>query len=375
MCASSTLAARASIVLMRRGAAAHSGTGGAGSTKRSAKRDAQASGHLACASGPRRRAKRAHPAADAAAVRAPDAPAASSGALLLQYEGPRRALLLKRYKRFLGDVHFLPPTGEDGAAAALVAAAEEAADPPTVVHLPNTGPMTGMLGHLPSECLLSTSASATRKYAHTLEWIRPHPGAAWVGAHSAKANAIVRALLEAHALPQLPPYGRIQQEVKYGKDGKSRVDFVLHASASAGPAAAATLPEPVAKGASPAAAISCSCYVEVKSVTDHAELEGGAGRIALFPDTPSPRAQRHVAELTAHVRAGGAAACVFCVQRDDCFAFAPNHAKDPAYGKLLIEAAEAGVQMVAVAVGLDAAAGGVRLHGALPVRLRHGLPS
>lgn len=48
-----------------------------------------------------------------------------------------------------------------------------------------------------------------------------------MGTHSAKANAMVRTLLEARLLPGLPPYSRVQAEVRYGADGKSRVDFVL----------------------------------------------------------------------------------------------------------------------------------------------------
>ena len=60
-------------------------------------------------------------------------------------------------------------------------------------------------------------------------------GGAWVGVHSAKANAMVRALLQAQALPGLPPYTRIRQEVKFGTDGKSRVDFVLHWEVPGGP--------------------------------------------------------------------------------------------------------------------------------------------
>lgn len=60
-----------------------------------------------------------------------------------------------------------------------------------------------------------------------------------MGVHSAKANAMVRALLQAQALPGLPPYSRIQQEVKFGADGKSRVDFVLHREPQGEPSSAA----------------------------------------------------------------------------------------------------------------------------------------
>ena len=47
----------------------------------------------------------------------------------------------------------------------------------TVVHVHNTGPMTGLLDRLPSPALLSCAAPGSkRKYAHTLEWVQPEPG-------------------------------------------------------------------------------------------------------------------------------------------------------------------------------------------------------
>ena len=161
-------------------------------------------------------------------------------------------------------------------------------------------------------------------------------------------------------------------------------------------------------------------------------LQGGAGRVALFPDTVSDRAQRHVRELTALARAGGAAALVFLVQRDDCTAFAPCHEvrgcqlgrrrqgwpkmqawgicmllvpiwaaqivllllsfyelvqlpailrilfcgchllqKDPVYGRLVWEAAAAGVLLLPVACALDPQTQSVRFLGALPLDLEY----
>lgn len=125
----------------------------------------------------------------------PATQAGTSPAPVLQFEGGLvPALLLKRYKRFLGDVQLSSEEGEAAVAAAASAAATtaaaalpaadgaEPAEQPTaaaatVVHVPNTGPMTGLLDNLPAEVVLSRAAAGSkRKYLHTLEWIRPEPG-------------------------------------------------------------------------------------------------------------------------------------------------------------------------------------------------------
>lgn len=43
----------------------------------------------------------------------------------------------------------------------------------TTIHVPNTGPMTGLLDVLPAQVALSVAPAGTkRKYAHTLEWLQ-----------------------------------------------------------------------------------------------------------------------------------------------------------------------------------------------------------
>jgi len=126
---------------------------------------------------------------------------------VLKYDQLVTASLVARYKRFLGDVRLTEET-----------------ETTMTIHVPNTGPMTGLLDDLPASVLLSKSSSTTRKYAHTLEWI--HADGAWVGTHSAKANAFVKVLLQANAIPELLPYVEIRPEIKYGSEN-SRVDFCL----------------------------------------------------------------------------------------------------------------------------------------------------
>ena len=135
------------------------------------------------------------------------------------------ASLEKRYKRFLGDVRLSPDSEL------------------TTLHVPNTGPLTGLLDNLPAPVMLSQSSNTSRKYAHTLEWIRigKDDRPVWVGVNSAKANTFVKTLLQNNAIEELLPYTDMKPEVKFGSE-KSRVDFVLDNGEQL-------------------------CYVEVKSVT------------------------------------------------------------------------------------------------------------
>ncbi|KAG1666315.1 hypothetical protein FOA52_004797 [Chlamydomonas sp. UWO 241] len=239
---------------------------------------------------------------------------------LHRYEGMVQGMLMRRYKRFLADVVLQ----REGGAADLEA---------TVVHCPNTGSMEGLLdrpGDTAALCSIHTGSN--RKYVHTLEALRPGgPGSAWVGVHAALANCMVRAALEGGVLEQqVGLFSELQPEVKFGAGGKSRVDFMLT--------------RPAQPGRPPVMA-----YLEVKSVTlaePHVDRPGTS--IALFPDTVSERAQRHVTDLMSAAASGHDALCVFLIQRGDCDRFAPDWLRDPTYAQLLGEAAAAGVVCVAL---------------------------
>lgn len=243
--------------------------------------------------------------------------------------------LHRRYKRFLGDVTF---------------DSEEAC---TVVHVPNTGPMTGLLDHMPSQAMVSASSNPKRKYRYTLEWLKDGHGT-WVGVHSAKANAMVATLLDAQVLKDvLPiPYTRYTREVKIPSSSSlnptSRIDFELVDDASGK-----------------------TCLVEVKSVTMVAE--DGESRVAVFPDTKSERAQKHVKELIRVVEEQKKeAAMIFVIQRGDCSSFSPCFEKDPEYFHLVCRAAAAGVRIVPVVVDLvDPSRSIVKYTGMIPYRPCH----
>ncbi len=203
------------------------------------------------------------------------------------------ATFLRRYKRFLVDVKL-----EDGR--------------PLTAHCPNSGSLATATG--PGwPVMLSDSHNPKRKLRFTWEMI--HNGRCWIGINTHRANALAAEAIEEGVIPQLQGYGTIRREVRYGE--RSRVDLLL-------------------EGAGP------PCWVEVKNVT----MVDGAGRFA-FPDAPTERGRRHLAELSARVRRGDRAVMLFVIQRSDGEGFVPAEAIDPAYAKALQEARDTGVEILA----------------------------
>jgi sugar fermentation stimulation protein A len=83
-------------------------------------------------------------------------------------------------------------------------------------------------------------------------------------------------------------------------------------------------------------------YMEVKGVT--LEEEG----ICHFPDAPTLRGAKHLRELVKAKQAGFDAAVLFVIQMKPVRWLEPNDQTDPEFGKTLREAAQNGVQVLAV---------------------------
>ena len=214
-----------------------------------------------------------------------------------QYPPLYAGTLVKRYKRFLADVELV--NGE------IVTA-----------HCPNTGPMTGVCDPC-SPVLLSCSNNPKRKYAYTWELIQMRDAArTWVGINTALPNRVMKGVLEARLIPELGEYTEIRSEVKYGRDGKSRVDFLLEGSGDGK-----------------------SIYVEVKNTT------WGQDGLVLFPDTVTQRGQKHLRELMSLVPQARSVMLYF-INRGDCERFAPGDSADPVYGELLREGIARGVEVL-----------------------------
>ncbi|MDX1612682.1 MAG: DNA/RNA nuclease SfsA [Candidatus Promineifilaceae bacterium] len=103
------------------------------------------------------------------------------------------------------------------------------------------------------------------------------------------------------------------------------------------------------------------CWVETKSVT---LVEEG---VALFPDAPTIRGQRHLSELTGMAKEGDQAAVVFIIQRPDATQFKPHNTADPAFTAALQAAAASGVSVRAFTCQVSLAEIGITVE--IPVRM------
>jgi sugar fermentation stimulation protein A len=225
--------------------------------------------------------------------------------MLLEKPGLVPATLLKRYKRFLADVVL-----EDGTA--------------VTAHCTNTGTMaaTWEPGDL---VLLEPHASPTRKLPFT--WVGCRRGDAWVGVDTLMPNRVVAEAARRDRLPGLPGLRDVLTEQKYGEE-RSRIDVLARDGEGR------------------------CVYIEVKNAT----LK--VGERVCFPDAVSLRGAKHLRELRAMVRLGHRAAIVFFCHRSDVSSFDAAREIDPAYAAELERARDGGVEILPMAVDLQAWKGG-----------------
>tara|TARA_Y100001968_G_scaffold306917_1_gene324152 strand:- start:1180 stop:1944 length:765 start_codon:yes stop_codon:yes gene_type:complete len=229
---------------------------------------------------------------------------------LLEFDPLHEGVLLKRYKRFLADVKL--DNGEV-----------------VVAHCPNTGPMQGVLINN-GRVRLRYVASPTRKLSWTWEQAevtKAKGPPCWVGVNTHFSNRLVRLAIENGCLAEeLGPFETIRQEVVYGIDRRSRIDFLIH---------------PAENNLD-----NRSIYLEVKNTTWTEES------LALFPDTVTKRGQKHLKELIG-VLPKSKAVLVPCISRDDVNAFAPGDSADKEYGDLYRQALKEGVEVIPCCFGFQ----------------------
>ena len=212
-----------------------------------------------------------------------------------------RGTLIKRYKRFLADVLL-----EDGRE--------------VVAHCANSGSMLTVC-EPGSEVWVSPAANPDRKLQFSWELIRV--GRSLVGINTMHPNKLAAEAILDGTIAELQGYANLRREVKYGKN--SRIDLLLESTDRP------------------------PCFVEVKNVT----LVRNKG-LAEFPDSVTARGAKHLDELIDQVALGNRAVMLYLAQRGDCTSFAACHDIDPTYGKGLIKAARAGVEILAYSCRITA---------------------
>lgn len=172
------------------------------------------------------------------------------------------------------------------------------------VHVKNTGRMRELL--IPGRrVILAVSDTPARRTKYDLIAVEK-PGLGLVNIDSQAPNHVVREWLESQS-PDL-----IKPEYTFGD---SRLDFYLEKSGK-------------------------QILMEVKGCT--LEVDG----VGYFPDAPTQRGTKHLAELAAAASRGYVCFAVFVIQMPGIREVRPNAATDPAFADAWKAAQAAGVRMV-----------------------------
>lgn len=177
-----------------------------------------------------------------------------------------------------------------------------------VVHVKNTGRCRELLP-AGAQVWCQQAVNPTRKTKFDLITVRK--GERLINMDSQAPNAAVREWLLSGGL------GEIENVRPETVHGDSRFDFSFQKDGK-------------------------TCFLEVKGVT----LENGG--ICAFPDAPTERGAKHLRGLREAAREGFGAYVLFVIQMENVKYLHPNDATDPAFGKELREAAENGVQVLAM---------------------------
>ena len=178
-------------------------------------------------------------------------------------------------------------------------------------------------------------AGKTRKTEFDLLLVDYQRSGTLVSIFTTLPNRLMRAALEARAMPEFAEYDIVRPEYRHGS---SRFDFYLSGGDGLPP-----------------------CYVEVKSVS---LMRDGIG---WFPDAPTVRGARHVRELTELRREGHRAAVVFVAQRNDIASIRPEADTDPDFAAATASAQAEGVEFYAW--NSDVSLAGVKLRARIPVEI------
>lgn len=178
-----------------------------------------------------------------------------------------------------------------------------------ICHVKNTGRCRELLVPGAQVYLEDFGPDTKRKTRYDL--IAVEKGSLLINMDSQAPNKAVEEFLRAGGLWESPIL--VRPETKWGN---SRFDFYLEQGER-------------------------KAFLEVKGVT--LEQEG----LALFPDAPTQRGVKHLEELTAAAAAGFEAYVLFLIQMKGVHTFRPNWELHPQFGQALVQAAQAGVHVLA----------------------------
>jgi len=182
--------------------------------------------------------------------------------------------------------------------------------------LPNPGRMKELLTP-GAEVILREAENQNRKTSYDLIGVI-HENEI-VSLDTMAPNRLVFEALKNKDIPEFTEYNIIKPEHQYKN---SRFDFLLKNKKE-------------------------NCLLEVKSCT---LVKNG---IALFPDAPTLRGQRHLQELTVAKKEGNRACILFIIQRTNASVFTSNDETDPNFGKALRNAVANDVEAYAYSSEFD----------------------
>ncbi len=162
---------------------------------------------------------------------------------------------------------------------------------------------------------VSHSSNKARKLPYSWELIQLEDTI--LAINTSNPNKIAAEAISNGMIPELSGYTKLTREVKYSNN--SRIDILLEASNPKTPL----------------------CYVEVKNV--HLSRQRG---LAEFPDSVTARGTKHMHDLAAMAKQGHRACLLYIVQRSDCTQFSPAADIDPQYSQALMQAKDAGVDLL-----------------------------
>jgi len=243
----------------------------------------------------------------------------------MQYERPLlTGKLIKRYKRFLADIELTLP-------------AERAGEIVTA-HCANTGSMTNCKDE-GAKVWLFDSQNPKRKLPLSWEWVEVE-GQFKACINTARPNQLVKEALAENRIAEIP-LADVAQLKPEPKVDEGRLDFLVESAEK-------------------------KTYIEVKSVT----LLGKEGEdsnegMGYFPDAVTTRGAKHLEVLMRLVAEGHRCVMLFCVPHQGIQQVSPAQHIDPKYSAKLLEAKQAGVEVLAYSVKFDEQ--GMQLDAPLPV--------